>query len=409
MKKRILALMAVLAGAAAGTAVTAVNYYLYRKEKDGPDVSDIKQAKDEEDSDGRSPADDRRETAEDKDEREKLLAEYLRRVESVFGQGKEARMMAASARPIRNTRTGYAYIGIIDASRKTGYTSSDIYHSCMSNNMRGDEWCYITQRAYAKMPKEKVEVETKEEKGDDDFVNESVSSNDVTPAVTQTKSEDKDEEKRLMAEYWRRVENVCGHDKQSCAWAKNAKPIYHARTGYAYIGISDASKKTGYSPSYIHRSCLSNNRKGGAWCYISQTEYARMPEERIEVDTREEKDNDVFLDDFGFHDDATSVTSQEKSEDDEKKLMAEYWRRAKKVFGNDPRVNGWAKVSKPVRNSRTGYVYISVQDAAAKTGTYATNINQSCAKGDEWCRITKAEYAKTPLRKIEVVTKEDAK
>ena len=106
--------------------------------------------------------------ASGEDDREKFVAEYLRRVESVYGQGKEARMMAASARPIRNTRTGYAYIGIIDASKKTGYASSDIYHSCMSNDMRGDEWCYITQREYAKMPKEKVEVETKEEKNGDD-------------------------------------------------------------------------------------------------------------------------------------------------------------------------------------------------------------------------------------------------
>ena len=330
--------------------------------------------------------------ASGEDDREKLVAEYLRRVESVYGQGKEARMMAASARPVRNTRTGYVYIGIIDASKKTGGSASDIYHSCMSNNMRGDEWCYITQREYAKMPKEKVEVEIKEEEKD----------NDTTHVTPQAKSESdtpqattEDEEEKLMAEYRRRAEKVYGRNDATHGALEQAKPIRNSQTGYAYIRISDAARKTGYSASYIHNCCKmktieqltkmlsSDKQKGGVFYYISQTEYAKTPEEMTEVETKNQK---------------TEI----------EKLMEEYWRRAKKVYGCDNRSLVGVQLAKPVCNSRTGYAYISASDAAIKTGTDGAYIYQSCAsnnsKVDEWRYITKVEYAKFPEEMTEVET-----
>lgn len=147
----------------------------------------------------------------------------------------------------------------------------------------------------------------------------------------------------------------------------------------------------------------------------------RKEKEAIRKLAREKKDGPDVSDveqtgdetaDRKSEDESESVTSQtkdEEEEEDKEKLMEEYWRRAKEVYGDDPHINNWANAAKPVRNSRTGYAYISVQDAATKTSTCVTTISKSRANGGEWCPITKIEYAKTPLRKIEVVTKEDAK
>lgn len=338
-------------------------------------------------SDNRRAADDQQATVEDKGEREKLVAEYLRRVESVFGQGKEARMMAASARPIRNTQTGYAYISITDAAKKTGLSARDIHSSCVSNGWQGGEWRYISQTEYAKMPKEKVEVETKDQKTEEE------KDNNTTPVTPQATTEG--EEEKLMAEFRRRAEKVYGRNDAMHGALEQAKPIRNSQTGYAYISISDAARKTGYSASYIHNCCKmktreqltkmlsSDKQKGGVFYYISQTEYAKTPEEMTEVETKNQK---------------TEI----------EKLMEEYWRRAKNVYGCDKRSLAGVQLAKLVRNSRTGYAYISASDAAIKTDTDGAYIYQSCAsnnsKADEWRYITKIEYAKLPEEMTEVET-----
>lgn len=325
--------------------------------------------------------------AKREEEKKRLVAEYLRRVESVYGQGKEARMMAASARPIRNTRTDYAYISITDAANKTGLSARDIHSSCVSNGWQGGEWRYISQTEYAKMPKEKVEVETKDQKTEEE------KDNNTTPVTPQATTEG--EEEKLMAEFRRRAEKVYGRNDATHGALEQAKPIRNSQTGYAYISISDAARKTGYSASYIHNCCKmkmieqltkmlsSDKQKGGVFYYISQTEYAKTPEEMTEVETKNQK---------------TEI----------EKLMEEYWRRAKKVYGCDNRSLVGVQLAKPVCNSRTGYAYISASDAAIKTGTDGAYIYQSCAsnnsKVDEWRYITKVEYAKFPEEMTEVET-----
>lgn len=364
MKRRILAIMVALAGSAAGTAVTAVNYHLYRKakeaekeerqnllaaselferadiaqeqsflmqrdmfdfaelsdvdkekvkvlvrklareEKDGSDVPDLKQTGDE--SADRGPADESESTtpqskSEDEKEKEKLMAEYWRRAKKMYGHGDLAYWFAKNAKPVYYCNTSHAYISAVDAARKTGRSASYIRECCNIPSLMGKEFFsasqngggvfrYMSQTEYAEIPEDRIEVETKEEKDDD-----------ITPVTLQAKDESKsdtpqakseDEKERLVAEYLRRVENVYGHGKESHVMAANARPVRNSRTGYAYISISDAAKKTGHSASYIHRSCLSNNRQGGAWCYISQTEYAKMPEERIEVETKNQRTKD---------------------------------------------------------------------------------------------------------------------
>lgn len=325
--------------------------------------------------------------ASGEDDREKLVAEYLRRVESVYGQGKEARMMAASARPIRNTQTGYAYISITDAANKTGLSARDIHSSCMSNDMRGDEWCYITQKEYAKMPEEKVEVETKEQKTEEE------KNDDTAPATPQATTED--EEEKLMAEYRRRAEKVYGRNDAAHGALEQEKPVFNYKTGYAYLSISDAAEKTGYSANYIRECCsipdmvekmfFSERKNSSVFGYMSQTEYAKKPEE------------------------LTEVVTKSGSEYEEEKLMDEYWRRAKNVYGCDNRSKVWAVLAKPVRNSRTGYAYIRIPDAAIKTGVNGDDIYLSCesdnSKDGEWCDITKTEYAKMPEEMTEVETK----
>lgn len=326
--------------------------------------------------------------AKREEEEKRLVAEYLRRVENVCGHSKESRAWAPYARPIRNTRTGYAYIGIIDASKKTGYASSDIYHSCMSNDMRGDEWCYITQKEYAKMPEEKVEVETKEQKTEEE------KNDDTAPATLQATTED--EEEKLMAEYRRRAEKVYGRNDAAHGALEQEKPVFNYKTGYAYLSINDAAEKTGYSANYIRECCsipdmvekmfFSERKNGSVFGYMSQTEYAKKPEE------------------------LTEVVTKSGSEYEEEKLMDEYWRRAKNVYGCDNRSKVWAVLAKPVRNSRTGYAYIRIPDAAIKTGVNGDDIYLSCesdnSKDGEWCYITKTEYAKMPEEMTEVETRD---
>ena len=232
--------------------------------------------------------------AKREEEKERLVAEYLRRVENAYGHSKELRVWAPYARPIRNSRTGYAYISITDASKKTGCSARDIYHSCVSNNWQGDEWCYISKTEYAKMPEERIEVETKdqkteEEKDDNDFVDESGFHDDTTPVTPEAANADKDEEERLMAEYWRRAEKVYGRDNRAHGWAKTAKPVRNSRTGYAYISIQNAAKKTDSYANYIHQSCVSNDPKDGEWHHITKVEYAKLPEEMTEVKTKDQR------------------------------------------------------------------------------------------------------------------------
>lgn len=80
-----------------------------------------------------------------------------------------------------------------------------------------------------------------------------------------------------------------GNDPRINSWVKTAKPVCHSRTGYAYISVQDAATKTGINAPHICQSCASNNSRGGAWCYITKEEYAKIPEEMTEVETKNQR------------------------------------------------------------------------------------------------------------------------
>lgn len=244
MKQRIFALIAVLAGAAAGTAVTAYNDYWYREA---------------------------RETL--KDGQLNLLV-----AKEIYGREDMAKEQSFL---LQRDIADFAGLSDVDQEKVMAFVRK------LASEKKDGSDISDMRKAEDENTDSKTEAESD---GSEDFPGESAFSGDTAPHdVAQVKGEDEDEKEGLVAEYLRRVENVYGHSKESRVMAANAKPVRNSRTGYAYISISDAAKKTGCSASYIHHSCLSNNRQGGAWCYISQTEYAKMPEEKIEVETKNQR------------------------------------------------------------------------------------------------------------------------
>lgn len=238
MKRRIFAIMAVLAGAAAGIAVTADNYYWYRKAKEAENEGEWNLT-----------------TASELCERANIAHEqsYLLQKDMMDF----AELSDADKEKVK------ALIRKLAREEKDGPDVSDMRQT---------------------------------EDGSDD----SKTANGSESVTPQAASEDEDEKERLMAEYLRRAQNIYGHDDIGYGLAKNAKPVYHCNTGYAYISVADAAKKIGCPESYIRQCCdipdrmervvFSVRKKGGVFRYISQTEYAKMPEDRIEVETKEQKE-----------------------------------------------------------------------------------------------------------------------
>lgn len=254
MKKRIFALIAVLAGAAAGIAVTADNYHWYKKAKEAENEGEW----------NLTTASELCERANIAHEQSYLLQKDMMDFAELSDADKE-KVKALIRKLAREEKDGPD----VPDMRQTEDGSAD----------------------------SKTEAEAD---GSADFSSESTFSDDTAPHdVAQATAENKDEEERLMAEYWRRAEKVYGHSDSAYGLAKNAKPVYHCNTGYAYISVADAAKKIGCPESYIRQCCdipdrmervvFSVRKKGGVFRYISQTEYAKLPKEQIEVETKDQR------------------------------------------------------------------------------------------------------------------------
>lgn len=244
MRHRILTLIAILAGAVAGTAVTAVNFYLCRKTSES-----------------------------EKEDRQNLDAagKFFERADLAHEQ----------SCLLQQDIVDFAKLSDVDKEKVMAFA-----------------------RKLAREEKDGPDISDMKQTEDESTDSEPEDGSESD--TSQAKSEDEDEKERLMAEYWRRAENIYGHGDLAHSFAENAKPVFHSNTRYAYISAADAANKTGCPANYIRQCCnlteptakmiFSDEEKGGMFYYISQTAYAKMPEDRIEVDTREQRTEETAKD-----------------------------------------------------------------------------------------------------------------
>lgn len=119
-------------------------------------------------------------------------------------------------------------------------------------------------------------------------------------AKEKEKNSAKEEDLSVDGIFWTRAEKLYGQKRNALRWLDHTVPVKNMATGYGYITVVDAAMHTGCNTNLIQFSC--DRIEGGydeekqRFRYITREEYAKMPEDHVEVTTRKKnKYADIFL------------------------------------------------------------------------------------------------------------------